>query len=271
MKEIGKIKTSIPYPEKTLLIAEVIKKNKEFVLAHPEYKLNLDEYLRLKYFFYLFHRGYSVAAIIGHKEFFGLDFLVNKQVLIPRPETEIMVEGVLKNINKNDTLIDVGTGSGCVLISILKNRPVQYAYGLDISCRALKIARQNARRHKINAKFLKSDLLKNFKNKKTGKNIFITANLPYLTQEQFKNSPTIKREPYRALVANNQGLELYEKLLRQVKDNITNKKINIFLEIDPSQAQLIQKTILKYFPHANIEIKKDLSGNDRLVIVSLRN
>jgi release factor glutamine methyltransferase len=274
MPKIKNIKTNIPPTDFLILLSYAINKPKEFILAHPEYKLNIFAYLKLKWFLYQAKQGYSIAAIIKNKEFFGLNFYINKHVLVPRPETEILVEEVIKTIQSTDTLIDIGTGSGCILISILKNIPIKNAFGLDISRQALCVAKKNSETQNVSPTFLHSDLLntKSIQKKiSPTRNIFITANLPYLTDEQFKNSLSIQKEPRLALVAKNQGLELYEKLfifLSGTKDPfVSHSNIHFFLEIDPSQSIKIKTLITKYFPNAKIIIKKDFSGKERLVVI----
>lgn len=281
MKKIKDIKSKLPINEQVILIADTLKKSKEFVLIHPEHKIYLWNFLRLRWRFYLRQKNYSTARILGHKEFFGLNFLVNKHTLIPRPDSELMVEEILSKIKEKDTLVDVGTGSGCILISVLKNSQVKNAFGLDISRGALKITKNNSRVHGVEANFFKSYLLnKFFRQIKKGQikltgNLFVAANLPYLTEKQFQDEPSIQKEPKTALVASNEGLELYEKLLEQIKLFIETKSnnpfpdIHLFLEIDPTQTDKIKTIIKTILPQANIEIKKDLSGKDRLVIINL--
>ncbi len=249
-----------------LLRAHAIKKPKEFLYSHPEYKLSFLESIYLKYFIFLYKKGYSVAAIVGHKEFYGLDFFVNKYVLIPRPDTELMVAEAIEEIKKTNekiTLIDVGTGSGCIPISILKNLPESIqTYATDISNQALKVAQKNAKIHNVDIKFFQGNLLEPVL-KQISDKIVITANLPYLTEQQFQSESSIQREPKNALVAKNDGLALYEGLLQQIKT--ANLNTAVFLEIDPTQTEEISKLIKQYFPESKIEIKKDLSGLDRLV------
>ena len=248
-----------------LLKAHAIKKPKEFLYSHPEYRLSIWERLKLKYFIFLRKYGYSIAAITKHKEFYGLDFFVNKHVLIPRPDTELMVTEAIEEIKKTDKkiLVDVGTGSGCMPISILKNLPAPIpTYAIDISSSALKVAKKNARTHNVNINFFHGNLLEPILKQITGK-IIITANLPYLTEQQFKTEPSIQREPKNALVADNNGLALYEELLQQIKTS--SLVATIFLEIDPSQTESITELVTKYLPGLKIEIKKDLSGLDRLI------
>ena len=257
---------TIPALDLELLKAHAIKKPKEFLYSHPEYRLSIWEQLRLKYFLFLRKCGYSVAAITKHKEFYGLDFFVNKNVLIPRPDTELMVTEAIEEIkktNKKVILIDVGTGSGCIPISILKNLPKPIpAYATDISSPALKVAKKNAEKHGVKIQFFHGNLLEPILKKILDK-IVITANLPYLTEQQFQDEPSIQREPKKALVADNNGLALYEEFLQQIKTS--GLAGTIFLEIDPSQTEAITKLITKYLPESKIETKKDLNGLDRLI------
>src|SRR3989344_796852 len=255
-----------------LLKAHAIKKPKEFLYSHPEYRLSIWELLKLKYFIFLRQRGYCVAAITKHKEFYGLDFFVNKHMLIPRPDTELMVTEAIEEIKKTDKkiLVDVGTGSSCIPISILKNlpQPIQ-TYAIDISGQALKVAKKNAQSHGVKIQFFQGNLLEPiFKNHSllpTSYSLIITANLPYLTEQQFQSEPSIQREPKNALVAENNGLALYEELLQQIKLLPTPHNLLLLLEIDPSQTEVINKLITKYLPESKVEIKKDLGGLDRLV------
>ncbi len=258
-----------------ILIATAISKPREFIFTYPEYKLSLWQQIRLQYFTDLRKKDYSIAAIVGHKEFYGLDFFVNKNVLIPRPDTELMVEEVLRILpNDESILIDVGTGSGCIPISILKNSqtPTE-TFAIDISRSALRVAKRNARKHAVKIQFLRGDLLEPFLNsyKLYPKNLVITANLPYLTEQQFQSEPSIQREPKQALVALHNGLALYEELLEQIKTLISNSQIQIsaFLEIDPSQTEAISVLIKKFLPEGSVEVKKDLAGLDRLVVINL--
>ncbi len=266
----------LPAVDVEILIAQIIHKPKEFIFTYPESKLSLWQQIRLRYYIYLRQKGYSIAAIIGHKEFYGLDFFVNKKVLVPRPDTELMVQEVLNTLKNDKTiLIDVGTGSGCIPISILKNtQTLTETFAIDISQSALRVAKRNSRKHAVKIQFLHGNLLKpllrNSKLLLHKSPIIITANLPYLNEQQFQSEPSIQREPKRALVADNNGLTLYEKLLQQIKALISNFQfpISAFLEIDPSQTNSICMLIKQILPAANIEIKKDLAGLDRLIIIT---
>jgi len=297
--EIKKIikQSNLDTTETELLIAHILKKPREFILAHPEQEITKAKKQKIIKNIKERSKGVPIAYLTGHKEFFGLDFLVNKNVLIPRPDTELMVELALqelriKNQESRIVLIDIGTGSGCIPISILKTLnkfpprlPAEMvgggtrgvlAFAIDISSLALTTARKNAKLHKTKIKFLHGDLLepiiKNFEILKFQNfKIIITANLPYLTPKQFKQEPSIQHEPKLALVAGNDGLKYYRQLLKQISQ--LSKSYNLkpisYFEIDPSQTSSIKKLIKKILPQAKIEIKKDLTGLDRVVIIKI--
>lgn len=262
-----------------VLLGFVLKKDKTFLFAHPDKNIKTQEYKKIKKYVSRRVKREPIAYITNNKEFYGLDFCVDKNVLIPRPETELMVDEAIKIIwdsKRPITLIDVGTGSGCIPISILKWIPafVGMAAGVDFSKPALKIARINAKKNNVasRVKFVHSNLLEKIKVKK---NILITANLPYLTTEQYKNLPLeIKEyEPRSAIVGGEDGLRYYRELLKQIKkmyspNKSEDDKMWVLLEIDPTQAKPIKELIKKYFPNAKIQIKKDLAGLNRLVVVN---
>lgn len=258
--------------ETDLLKSFILKKTYEYIVSHPEQKINFWQRIKLENLIKKRKSGIPFAYLTKNKEFFSLAFLVNKQTLIPRPETEILVETILKILkdkqNQKNILIDVGTGTACIPISILKNNSnIEKVFATDISRKALVVAKKNNRKHKTNITFLKGDLLKPFLNKKINlqnKNIFISANLPYLTLEQFEKEKSIQAEPKIALVAKEKGLYLYKKLFIQIKE-LKAENIFVFCEIDPDQTLEITKIIQRIFGNIVIEIKKDLAGLDRTV------
>lgn len=302
---LNRAKKIIPLSEAEILLAYILKKDRSYIVAHPEFPISL--YKRL-FFYYVLkkrNRGIPIAYLLGHKEFFGIDFIVNRHTLIPRPETELMVEEVLsqiqkyfeqshKNLNQtNDQkdekiiLIDIGTGSGCIPISIIKNIPEKKvtSIAVDTSSFALRVAGRNAKNHNVAITFLHGNLLEplnkifslhqldSASKQTTPYLLFITANLPYLRTEQYNNEPSIQHEPRHALVAQNNGLALYEELLQQLQKIFQQTMINrfstsLFLEIDPSQSRQITELIKKYFPDASVKIKADLRNQDRLVIIT---
>ncbi|MBU0647371.1 peptide chain release factor N(5)-glutamine methyltransferase [Patescibacteria group bacterium] len=288
--KLKKIKN--PHLNAEILLSTILKKQREFILSHTEYKLTK---LQIKNYQTLINRrinGEPIAYLIGHKEFYGFNFNVNKNVLIPRPETELMVGEALKFTNYNSqptTLIDIGTGSGCIIITLAKllnQKPKnQKLIGIDISKKALLVAKQNALAHNVNKKikFIKGNLLQpiihNSKFITPNSKILILANLPYVCESWKKNysvdSIGLKFEPQIALFTGKNGLELYEKLFKQINE-LQNKNykfknnIDIFCEFDPSQTILIKKLIKEYFKNAKLQIKKDLAGYNRLAIIKFQ-
>ncbi len=276
--------------EVEILLAHILQKPREFVLAHPEQKIIKTKKQKIIKIIKERSKGVPMAYLTGHKEFFGLDFLVNKNVLIPRPDTELMVEEVLKEIKTTNyrllTIVDIGTGSGCIPISITKtlhnSSPYKGEVGggfavfaIDISPQALTVARKNARLNKTKIKFLQGNLLepfsKSYKLKAKSYQLIITANLPYLTPKQIKQESSIQHEPRLALVAGLDGLKYYRKLLKQIRLLTIDYRLStiVYLEIDPSQTSSIKSLIKKTLPQAKIEIKKDLAKKDRLVIIKI--
>ncbi|MFA6491146.1 MAG: peptide chain release factor N(5)-glutamine methyltransferase [Candidatus Magasanikbacteria bacterium] len=279
MKSIKELRSKflqlLPSPESDSLLQLSCNKEKAFILAHPEYKLSIRELIIFFYYLFEIKHGIPIAYLAGKKEFYGLNFKINKHTLIPRPDTELMVEEVLADVNSSQlqisdtTLIDVGTGSGCIPISVLKNLKQfpKETLAIDISNRALKVAKENAKQNGVSIKFIHGNLLTPILNYSLNTNIVLTANLPYLTIEQFINEPSIQHEPKSALVSSDNGLALYKKLMEQIK--ILNKTVTVFLEIDPNQTEKIKTIIIALFPQAKIKIKTDLAGRDRLVILKI--
>lgn len=265
-----------------ILISHTIKKTREFVLANPQYKLSKKETENLKKYIERRVKNEPIAYITSHKEFYGIDFEVDKHTLIPRPETEQIVELTLKNIQKTNhktpnTIIDIGTGSGNIIVSLAKNLESADYFAVDISKEALKIARKNARTHGVDnpsankIKFLHGNLLDPIFKSETinsKSTLTITANLPYLSDEIYSNSPTDVKdyEPISALYSDNYGLAHYKKLLKQISLLATgdNLQIDAFFEISPEQKSKLQKLIKQVFLKAKIKFHKDLSDKWRI-------
>lgn len=255
-----------PRLEAEVLLADVLKEDRIYLYSHFDTPLNQQE--TDLYHKHIVRRcsGEPVAYITGHKEFMSLDFAVNEYVLIPRPETELLVEHALELIVKNyyAKVCDVGTGSGVIPISIAHYLPKSNLKicAVDISAEALNVAAQNALRYNKNIEFYQSDLLASTELKQH-KFDLITANLPYIPEGQFSNLPkSVKNyEPKLALLAGKDGLDLYRRLVPQAY-SFLNPGGTLLLEIDSGQVGPI-KAILTSF--IEVKIYKDLSGRDRLV------
>jgi release factor glutamine methyltransferase len=261
--------------EAEILLAHILKKDRVFLHAHPDYSLQTTclagRQAHYKLFQQLIKRRKKhepIAYIIGSKEFYSLPFFVNRHVLIPRPESELLVELALQA--KPDLVWDVGTGSGAIAISIAKKIQPQPVLATDLSSSALTVARKNIKLHQAkNITLLKADLLSQtvlryFKCRHL-KKLIITANLPYLpkTDKPLLDPDVIKYEPTNALFGGTSGLEVIKKFLTQISQ-AKLKFAHIFLEIDPRQTKKLRAIAKSLFPKAELQIHKDLAKRDRV-------
>lgn len=278
LKKLRRNNIPTPHFDTEILLSYVLKKAREYILSHPEKHLTKKQAVKYQTLINRRIKNEPIAYITGCKQFYGLNFIVNKHVLVPRPETELMVEEAIciSRNKKHLTFVDVGTGSGCIVITLAELLKLKAQYlATEISKLALNTAHKNARIHKVDKKitFLRGNLLEPVITKlKTleikNYNLVILANLPYLTPAQIKNSRSIQYEPKISLSAGPDGLKYYRQLFKQVK-KITIKNTTILCEIDPSQVNIIKRIIKNKLPKSKIQIKKDLAGLNRLVIVIL--
>jgi len=248
-----------------VLLSYVLKKSREYLFAHPEKMANKNQVYWLKSLLKRRSRLEPIAYLTHQKEFYNLEFYVDQRVLIPRPETEILVEEILKMIPKNSkaTIADIGTGSGCIAITLAKHLPKAKIIASDISKNAIAVAKRNASRYSVakRVKFVVGNLLKPIAHPID----IIVANLPYLSQKD--ENKEIKFEPYQALFGRKNGLEHFENLLKQASVEL-NPQGKIFLEIQPAQLKSIKVIALNNFPKAEIRVIKDLSGQNRIMEIS---
>ena len=199
--------------------------------------------------------------IIGEQEFMGLRFKVNSNVLIPRQDTETLVEQVSKIVKPGMKVLDLCTGSGCVLISVLKNAPELTGMGSDISKTALLVAKENAKLHEVDAEWVRSDLFDNI----TETFDVIMANPPYIpTGEILSLMPEVRDfEPENALDGGADGLDFYRKIAGQVKDYL-NPGGYVYMEIGYDQGEAVSE-LMRNAGFTEVEVIKDLARNDRVV------
>lgn len=199
--------------------------------------------------------------IIGEQEYMGLRFKVNSNVLIPRQDTETLVEQVLKIVKPGMKVLDLCTGSGCVLISVLKNAPELTGMGSDISKTALLVAKENAKLHEVDAEWVRSDLFDNI----TETFDVIMANPPYIpTGEILSLMPEVRDfEPENALDGGADGLDFYRKIAGQVKDYL-NPGGYVYMEIGYDQGEAVSE-LMRNAGFTEVEVIKDLARNDRVV------
>lgn len=220
------------------------------------YKGNIEDAIKR------YENGEPVQYIVGDVDFYGNIIKVDKRVLIPRFETEGLVEIVLKYLsNTNLDVVDLGTGSGCIAITLKKKLPNINMYAVDISADALTLAKENARLNNVDINFINGDMLKPL-NKKYD---CIISNPPYIAYNEEVMDIVKNNEPNNALYADNDGLYFYEEILKNCKEYLKDKYY-IFFEIGYSQGNKIKEIALKYLD-CNVEIKKDLQGFDRYVVI----
>lgn len=211
------------------------------------------------------NKNYPVQYLIGNVNFYGYNISVNKHVLIPRFETETLVEKTIEYIKKlkleNGSLIDLGTGSGCISIVLKKELETLNITGLDISNKALKLARKNAKNNKADINFIKENI---FKFKPVNKYDILISNPPYITEDD-EISPNIKYEPKKAIFTND-GLKYYRHIMSTCS-NYLNKKNLIAFEIGDKQGKDLKKLAKDFFPKAKIKLERDLSGRDRYLFI----
>jgi len=267
--------SQIPSPrlDAEVLLSSLFEKKREYLFTHPEKELTPKQTEKYQDLINRRLRLEPVAYLTNAQEFYGLNFYVDHHVLIPRPETELIISEILrkKQIKKESTIIDLGTGSGCLAITLARLLPRVKIYATDISKPALKIAKKNARKHKVldRIQFLQGNLLApippEFWSLRAQK--IIIANLPYLNQKILGSSPSIQYEPKTALSGGKDGLKIYRDFIEELKLKTKNcrAEFTIMLEINPEQSKGIKKIIWKKFSKKKIEIKKDLSGQNRIV------
>lgn len=263
--------SSSPALDAILLLTFVLKMAKEKIYAHgdrPITPVQLKKYQNLV----RRHRiGEPIAYLLGSKDFFGRAFKVNRYTLIPRPETEELIEELLLQLKNNKerlTIADIGTGSGNIAITLAKELPKAKISATDISKSALKLAEKNAAAHGVKIDFHHGDGIAPLARKKID---IIVANLPYLPdKDNRKTNPAMRSlsyEPATALFAGDDGLDAYRALFDQIKKRKQQPRL-IITEIDPRQIDTLPAIINEYLSPAKIEIKKDSSGQHRIVVIT---
>ena len=215
-------------------------------------------------------RREPVAYIIGHREFYGLDFVVTPDVLIPRPETEHLIERIIASVPLDAAvrIVDVGTGSGCIAVTLATQLPNAKIWAVDKSIDALKIARQNAMQHGVVERitFVEGDLLTTL----AGTWDIIVSNPPYVTDDEWADTmPEVRDfEPRLALTAGSDGLDVIQRLFEQAQD-VINPAGCMLVEIGHLQGPTTADMAKNMFPTANVKINTDLAGHDRYVFIGL--
>lgn len=251
-----------------LLLQFILKKSRQYLIVYDNQEIGKQQ--QWEYFVNIekLTKGVPLQHITHSQEFMKMDFYVDENVLIPRPDTEILVEEVIKIAQKIEKpkILDLCTGSGAIAISIAKNVPNAEVYAIDVSGNALEVAKQNAHRLEANVKFIKSNLFKNLSKMKFD---IIVSNPPYIKKDDIKFlSDEVQKEPGIALDGGYDGLDFYRKIAKQ---GIEYLKFGSYLcfEIGFDQKDDVMEIIEKEKHYKNTYCKKDLYGNDRIIITTV--
>jgi release factor glutamine methyltransferase len=261
-----------PSLDAQIILAHILGVKRAWVLAHPEAVLSPQQEQSLNENLRRLESGEPLPYVLGHWEFYGLDFVVGPAVLIPRPETELLVEQALAWLRSHPAraerlAVDVGSGSGCIAISLAAHTPDLRVIAADVSSSALEIARQNAHRHGVAGQidFCQADLLPQAAGQPFD---LICANLPYIPSAALPGLAVARAEPRLALDGGPDGLALIRRLLAQAQACLAPGGL-ILLEIEASQGQAAVALAQAAFPSAQVALHQDLAGLERLVEIVL--
>lgn len=250
-----------------ILLEHITEISRAMYYVNPKQKMTEEQKERYEYFIEQRAKRIPLQHLTGTQEFMGLSFEVNENVLIPRQDTEILVETVLEDLEPNMRVLDICTGSGCILISLLKmlqddkGQDTVKGIGVDISEKALEVAERNAQKHNVEAVFIQSDLFENVE----GMYDIIVSNPPYIkTEEIEKLEDEVKlHDPMLALDGKEDGLYFYRKIIKESRKYL-RKNGKLYFEIGHTQGEDV-KMLMEEAGFSDVKIKKDLAGLDRVV------
>lgn len=250
-----------------VLLAHVLGVDRTYLLAHSDELLAADHQ---NTFFDLVRRcaqGEPLAYLIGRRGFYDRDFIVSPSVLVPRPETELLLERALAfaRTRPNLTVVDVGTGSGAIAVTVAALCAHATVFAVDVSAAALQIARQNAELHHAPVTLFQGDLLLPIIQQGIRVDLLL-ANLPYIPSAEVPTLAVSHHEPHLALDGGADGLELVRRLLSQSRICLNPAALTL-LEIGAGQGVAVRNAVLDIFPQASVTIQLDYSGLDRIVVV----
>lgn len=267
LKEAG---VADPRREAASLLAFTLAKPSSFLIAHPEYELNNDEADQFNRFVARRANREPFQYITGRQEFYGLDFEVTPDVLIPRPETEILVETAIKELRKLDTptFCEIGVGSGCISVSILHNVPTATAVATDISKQAIAVTRRNAERHGVTDRltFIEGDLFASIDQKFD----MMVSNPPYIPDADLTDMQKEVRdfEPHNALFAGTDGLDIIRRIISEAPDHLNTGGL-LLIEIGFGQSEILRDQVDPSI-WSKPDFIPDLQEIDRLLKIRLR-
>jgi len=254
--------------EAEIMLRDVLKKTRAELHLELDCELSPHQYAAFRQLIRRRCRDEPTAYILGRREFYGRDFLVDNRVLVPRPETELLVEKAIELARGYEAplLADVGTGCGAVAIVLALELPESIVYATDVSADALTVARKNCQKHEVElrVRLLKGNLLEVLPETVD----IITANLPYVREADLPSSGPVSAEPRLALAGGVDGLQQIRQLCRQAGSKLRPRG-HLILEVGQGQAEAVTILLRGLFPGAQIGTMPDLSGIERVISVSL--
>jgi release factor glutamine methyltransferase len=254
--------------EGEILLRYILGVDRAHLFSHLEYQLDFEQKKALDRALKRRLNGEPTAYLTGHREFYGLDFFVNRRVLIPRPETELIIEKAIEMAGKRKitTIADIGTGSGAIAISLAVNLPQVTVYATDISAPALEVAAKNCHNYGVANRviLLQGNMLEPL----TEPVDIIIANLPYVKASDLAAQENLTFEPPLALNGGEDGLDIIRTFCNQAGEKL-NPEGCLLLEIGQGQAAPVTVLLKKAFPRGLIEISRDLAGIARVVSLCL--
>lgn len=251
-----------------ILIAELLGCNPLELLNHLEEEVPEEKVELLKKEIKALEENIPLQYVLGHINFYGNDFYIDERVLIPRFETEELVENTIKYINKYFTepvdIIDLGTGSGVIGLTLEKKVSTKSVDLIDISKEALEVTHINCEKLSSKANIIESDMFSSVEKKYD----VIISNPPYIKTKEEIESIVKENEPHIALYAGPNGLDCYQKILENIKYHMKERCLIAF-EIGYTQKEDLKQLISKYLPTSKVEVKKDLSGKDRMIFITV--
>lgn len=262
---------TMPELDSTILLAHYLKVSKEYLIINHDQKLSTQQLKEYSKFIIRRGQGEPTSKITQSKEFYGREFIVNDFVLDPRPDSELIIDVVKENFSKDEDIkiLDLGTGSGCLIITLLLELGNSRGLGLDISEKAIQVASLNAGKYFLDnrlslvvSNWLESININSF-------NVII-SNPPYIPNNQISELATEVKDfdPILALDGGDDGLSCYENILSQLNDNELNLQSMIVMELFSENKNKVIESFIKYgFEKEKIEIRKDYNNKDRLIFI----
>ncbi|PEE41101.1 peptide chain release factor N(5)-glutamine methyltransferase [Bacillus pseudomycoides] len=257
-----------------IVLCHVLKTNRTGLMMNMREEMSEEQQKTFTSFIHKHVGGIPIQYMMGYEMFYGRSFFVNEEVLIPRPETEELIVGVLDRIQRmfgkqELHIADIGTGSGAISITLALENQNLHMYTVDIAQESIEVAKGNAKALGANVTFYHGDLLSPIY--ETGQKLdVVVSNPPYIPEEDWRClSPVVKEhEPKRALVGGEDGLDFYRRFMEELP-NVLQRKAIVAFEVGIGQGEDVKRLLQQTFPHAHVEVVFDINGKDRMVFAEM--